>query len=178
MLGWVHYTRDLVTNRMLEEDDQNGASNIRAQIEECQHQLIFLQKSQKSLYEAILEFPDDSDYIIAVEENNCVIEQKESRILNLRETLARTDMAYRAEKQVETIMLNRQSATAINLSIELSEDIGLFPIDEIGRIRVSNGILGVGRLAQSQSSPAAIVTAPVVCRSNLIDNNPSHGIYL
>ena len=170
MLGWVHYTRDLVSNRMLEEDDQSEASNIRAQIEECQHQLIFLQKSQKSLYEAILEFPDDSDYIIAVEENNCVIEQKELRILNLHETLARTDMAYRAERQVETIMLNRQS--------ELSEDIGLFPIDEIGRIRVSNGILGVGRLAQSQSSPAAIVTAPVVCRSNLIDNNPSHGIYL
>ena len=160
------------------DDDEKYASDIRAQIEECQHQLTFLKKSQKSLYEAILEFPDDSDYILAVEENNRVIEQKESMKRKLHEALLQTDMAYRAEKQMETIILNRQSAAAINLSIELSGDIGLFPIDDVGRIHDSDRLQGGDHSAGSLSSPVAIVTSPVVCRSNLIDNDPSHGVYL
>lgn len=165
------------------EDDEKHANEIRLLIEECQHQITFLRKSQESLNEALLEYPDDSDFLLAVQENSSVIATKEGKIKKLCEVLCRTDAAYREEKRRETIIENRRSAAAINLSIELSDEPDLFPIDDIGAYVPNRDDVSDDSL-QIQSSAAIVpLTAPtssdaVRNRSSLCEDSPPLGLYL
>lgn len=113
------------------DDDEQHASEIRLLIEECQHKIIFLQKSQESLQEAQLEFPDDIDFAEALAENSEIIKQKSAKIKNLQECLLRTDPAYRAERKREATIENRRVSAAIIAAMELSHDLDVLPIDEI-----------------------------------------------
>jgi hypothetical protein len=118
-------------NDFEDDDDEQHASEIRLLIEECQHKIIFLQKSQESLQEAQLEFPDDADFAQALAENSEIIKQKNAKIIKLRDCLLRTDPAYRAERKREATIENRRVSAALIAAMALSNDLDVLPIDEI-----------------------------------------------
>ena len=114
-----------------DDDDEQHASEIRLLIEECQHKIIFLLKSQESLQEAQLEFPDDTDFAEALAENSEIIKEKNAKIKKLQDCLFRTDPAYRAERKREATIENRRVSAALIAAMELSNDLDVLPIDEI-----------------------------------------------
>jgi hypothetical protein len=116
----------------MESEEIEGAK-IRSLIDECMHQITFLQKSQVSLNEALIECPDDEDFLLAVSENNVVIQSKEAKIIRLRESLFRVDAAYREERRSGVAQQQRVSLEELNASIQLNDDEDLFPVDEVVR---------------------------------------------
>ena len=116
---------------MEEEDDQKHANEIRLLIEDCQHQISFLIKSQESLQEALIDEPTDADFLEAVEENILVIAQKRSKIKKLQESLFRSCAAYRAERKREEAIENRRAASLLIAAIESSNDSEIIPIDDV-----------------------------------------------
>lgn len=116
---------------MEDEDDQKHANEIRLLIEECQHQISFLTKSQESLQEALVDDPTDADFLEAIEENKHVIAHKHSRIKKLQDSLYRASAAYRAERKREEVIENRRSASLLIAAIESSNDNEIIPIDHV-----------------------------------------------
>ena len=116
---------------MEHEDDQKHANEIRLLIEECQHQISFLVKSQESLREALTDDPTDSDFIEAIEENTHVIALKRTKIKNLEESLYRSCAAYRAERKREEVIENRRAASLLIAAFESSNDSEIIPIDDV-----------------------------------------------
>lgn len=116
---------------MEDEDDQKHANEIRLLIEECQHQISFLTKSQESLQEALVDDPTDADFLEAIEENKHTIAQKYSRIEKLQDSLYRTSAAYRAERKREEVIENRRSASLLIAAMESSNDSEIIPIDHV-----------------------------------------------
>lgn len=155
---------------MEDDDDERHASEIRLLIEECQHQVIFLQKSQESLQEALQEYPNDADFVDALAENSDIIKQKHTKIRKLQDCLIRTDAAYRAERKREVTIENRRLSAALISAIELSNDLDMLPIDEISN-RVTE-LPSEDRITPSLS----IVTAGGAAITRTDSNND--GLYL
>lgn len=112
------------------ESEEIEAAKIRSLIDECLHQITFLQKSQVSLNEALIECPDDEDFSLAVSENNVVIQSKQAKIIRLRESLFRVDAAYREERRSGVAQHQRASLEELNPNIQLDDDEDHFPLDE------------------------------------------------
>lgn len=60
----------------MESEEIEGAK-LRSLIDECLHQITFLEKSQDALKEALVMDPDDADFLLAVNENHGVILSKQ-----------------------------------------------------------------------------------------------------
>jgi hypothetical protein len=113
----------------MESEEIEGAK-IRSFIDECLHQITFLQKSQESLKEALIECPDDEDFLLAVSENDDVIQFKRVRIVRLQESLLRVDAAYREERRSTAQQQRVVSLEGLHAPIQLDEDEDLVPVDE------------------------------------------------
>ena len=159
---------------MEDEDDEKHANEVRLLIEENQHQIMFLQKSQESLKDAILEFPDDSDFLEAIQENSNVIESKHKKIKMLQKTLHRIDAAYRAEVRREEISRNNAASTALLNALHNDADSDMQPIDEINALTFSSGNLLIGyEVCEISATASSSVVTSITSTSNL-----SSGLYL
>mmetsp|Transcript_32451 Transcript_32451/g.30938 ORF Transcript_32451/g.30938 Transcript_32451/m.30938 type:complete len:191 (-) Transcript_32451:212-784(-) len=116
----------------MESEEIEGAK-IRSLLDECLHQITFLQKSQESLKEALIECPDDEDFLLAVSENNDVIQSKGVKIAGLQKTLLRVDAAYREERRSTAQQQGVESLEELHAPIQLDDDEDLFPVDEVVR---------------------------------------------
>jgi hypothetical protein len=67
---------------------------IKDIIEEYGHQLTHLERSQRELYSAIQEQPDDVDFKSAYDENIVVIENKKNSIIVMQKYLEQNDLCY------------------------------------------------------------------------------------
>ena len=159
---------------MEDEEDEKHANEVRLLIEENQHQIMFLQKSQESLGEAVLEFPDDSDFLEAIQENGNVIASKLKKIKMLQNTLHRIDAAYRAEVRREEISRNNAASTALLNALHNDDDSDMQPIDEINALALSSGNLVIGH----EISEISATARSNVVTSNTSTSNLSSGMYL
>lgn len=160
--------------RMEDGDDEKHANEVRLLIEENQHQVIFLQRSQESLEEAILEFPDDSDFLEAIEENCKVIASKHKKIRGLQNTLHRVDAAYRAEVRREEISRNNAASTALLNALHNDDDNDMQPIDGINDPTFSSRNFAIGH----DSSEISDTASCNVVTSSTPTSNLSSGLYL
>jgi hypothetical protein len=75
---------------------------LRAMIEELTNQINALERSQRELAVALVEEPDDADFLAAVQENEVILMRKREELVNMQQQLFHTDIAYRQEKLAES----------------------------------------------------------------------------
>jgi hypothetical protein len=114
------------------EDDERHATEIRSLIDETIHQILFLEQSQQHLTDALLDVPDDEDFLLAFEENKEVILEKKKRVKRLEESLYQADAAYREERAAEhrQRMAGRERE-AVRVSEVADSFDDLIPIDDV-----------------------------------------------
>jgi len=99
-----------------------SASELRDLIDQIDHQLSHLQRSQLELLHALEADPSDIDCRDAHEENNVVIDQKERAILVMKAHLKSIDLAYCTETYLENVEDHRQCvAVTPSLIVSLGE---------------------------------------------------------
>jgi hypothetical protein len=89
-----------------EDDDVLGPDEssllLRAMIEELTNQINALERSQRELADALVEEPDDADFLVAVQENEVILARKREELVGMQQQLLQIDIAYRQERLAES----------------------------------------------------------------------------
>jgi hypothetical protein len=106
----------------MEQKKEQNPLLIRDEIDEREHRLVHLRKSQDELKYFILIEPEDSDLSTAFYENNLIIARIENEMNQLREQLIEIDPAFSIEKQV-TQSLQSVPLTAVSPVRSLESEV-------------------------------------------------------
>lgn len=96
--------------------DLMTAPEIRDVMQEFHHQIFHLERSQKELEAALLEEPDDRDYLFAILENKETIALKKDSIERMEERLREVDMAF-CKEEVAAARQGRLHPDHIDISL-------------------------------------------------------------
>jgi hypothetical protein len=118
---------------------------IRDTIDELDHQVTHLKRSQIELQEALLAEPEDEDYKQAYTENERVISSRLQKISSLKQYLKRIDIAYYMEHYGKdgsgenSVSVNTDVSASIEVSLPVQTQVQVIPI-EIVSDDTSSGI--------------------------------------
>lgn len=79
--------------------EELSISELRDLIDETAHQVGHLTRSQQELATALNEDPTDSDFLLAIQENEAIIEDKKANIERWTSILRQKDPAFRIESE-------------------------------------------------------------------------------
>jgi preprotein translocase subunit SecA len=118
---------------------------IRDTIDELDHQVTHLKRSQVELQEALLEEPEDEDFKQAYTENEEVISSRLQKIFSLKQYLKRIDIAYYMEHYGKdgsgenSVCVSTEASASIEVSLPVQTQVQAIPI-EIVSDNTSSGI--------------------------------------
>jgi hypothetical protein len=123
----------------MEIESVQSKYELRDKIDEISNQIFHLERSNEELSSFLLEEPGEEEFILAISENNTIIENKRNEVVDLKILLCSIDAAYFKEhyndELVETyhrrdIVPNRNSnnaqPVAVAIAVERDEVVSVF----------------------------------------------------